>query len=132
MYLTTTTSSLLSGGGDDGGSSQSGEEVPRSKKRAVGAALVHTNRNDSDHRAGGGGSGSHNSTDNYHSRSLGHSSAGKSLAMKEPELPEVPKVDKPVVRNVLYTIWALNANSDPCVGWQVGRRCWQNPKPCLG
>ena len=41
------------------------------------------------------------------------------MKMEEPELPEIPDTDKPLVRNVLYTIWALNVNDAPCVGWQV-------------
>lgn len=42
------------------------------------------------------------------------------VCFAEPELPEIPDVDKPVVRNVLYTAWALQENSaSPCVSWQV-------------
>lgn len=41
------------------------------------------------------------------------------LMMDEPELPEVPDVDKTLVRNILYTTWALHTNSDSCISWQV-------------
>lgn len=46
------------------------------------------------------------------------------LEMQEPELPEVPDADKPVVRNVLYATWALQQASDgsPCVSWQVASK----------
>lgn len=43
----------------------------------------------------------------------------KPLSFVEPELPEVPDVDRPIVRNVIYTAWALHADGDPCMGWQV-------------
>lgn len=42
------------------------------------------------------------------------------LCFKEPELPEIPDVDKPIVRNVLYTIWAIQeGGASPSIGWQV-------------
>lgn len=42
------------------------------------------------------------------------------MCFREPEIPEVPDADKPVVRNVLYTAWALQENTgSPCIGWQV-------------
>lgn len=42
------------------------------------------------------------------------------MCFREPEIPEVPDVDKPVVRNVLYTAWALQENTGaPSIGWQV-------------
>lgn len=42
------------------------------------------------------------------------------MCFKEPELSEVPNADKPIVRNVLYTAWALQENSaGPSVGWEV-------------
>lgn len=41
------------------------------------------------------------------------------LSIKEAELPEVPDVDRQIVQNVLYTSWALQTDSIPCVGWQV-------------
>ena len=44
------------------------------------------------------------------------------IQMDEPDLPEVPDVDKPLVRNVLYTIWAMHANGEPCIGWQVQQK----------
>lgn len=47
---------------------------------------------------------------------------GEPMAFAEPELPEVPEADKQVVRNVIYTAWALHENGDPCVGWQVQTR----------
>jgi hypothetical protein len=45
---------------------------------------------------------------------------GTPMCFREPEIPEVPDVDKPVVRNVLYTAWALQENTGtPSIGWQV-------------
>ena len=42
------------------------------------------------------------------------------MCFQEPELPEVPNVDKPIVRNVLYTAWALQEHSGgPSIVWQV-------------
>ena len=42
------------------------------------------------------------------------------MCFKEPELPEIPDADKPIVRNVLYTIWALQeGGASPSIGWQV-------------
>jgi hypothetical protein len=33
------------------------------------------------------------------------------MCFNEPELPDVPDVDKNIVRNVLYTAWALQVKS---------------------
>lgn len=41
------------------------------------------------------------------------------ISFIEPELPEVSQVDRTIVRNIIYTSWALNSNGDPCIGWQV-------------
>lgn len=42
------------------------------------------------------------------------------MCFSEPELPDVPDVDKTIVRNVLYTAWALQENSSaPSVSWKV-------------
>ena len=41
------------------------------------------------------------------------------VLIEEPDLPDIPDADKPIVRNVLYVIWALQHNSDPYVSWQV-------------
>jgi hypothetical protein len=38
---------------------------------------------------------------------------------KEPDLPEVPTDDKMLIRNIIYTVMALNRSDHFCSGWQV-------------
>jgi hypothetical protein len=41
------------------------------------------------------------------------------LMDKEPELPEVASDDKVLIRNIIYTVMALNKVDPFCKGWQV-------------
>jgi hypothetical protein len=42
----------------------------------------------------------------------------------EPELSEVPSVDKVVVRNILYAAWALQHSDRNCISWNVQTKNW--------
>jgi hypothetical protein len=42
----------------------------------------------------------------------------------EPDLPEVPLVDKMIVRNILYAAWALQDSENMCISWNVQSKSW--------
>jgi len=42
----------------------------------------------------------------------------------EPDLPEIPQVDKGVVRNILYVTWALQDAENTCISWNVQNKPW--------
>jgi hypothetical protein len=42
----------------------------------------------------------------------------------EPELSEVPSVDKMIVRNILYAAWALQPTDQTCISWNVQSKPW--------
>jgi hypothetical protein len=42
----------------------------------------------------------------------------------EPELSEVPSVDKILVRNIIYAAWALQDSDNSCVSWNVHTKDW--------
>jgi hypothetical protein len=42
----------------------------------------------------------------------------------EPELSEVPLVDKVIVRNILYASWALQPPGQSCISWNVQNKPW--------
>jgi hypothetical protein len=49
----------------------------------------------------------------------------KMLKMEcEPELSEVPLVDKVLVRNILYAAWALQEVDQSCISWNVQSKTW--------
>jgi hypothetical protein len=42
----------------------------------------------------------------------------------EPELSEIPSVDKGMVRNILYATWALQETDNTCTSWNVQNKSW--------
>ena len=42
----------------------------------------------------------------------------------EPDLPEIPLVDKVIVRNILYAAWALQDAENQCISWNVQTKKW--------
>jgi hypothetical protein len=42
----------------------------------------------------------------------------------EPDLPEIPHVDKVLVRNILYAAWALQESENQCISWNVQTKTW--------
>lgn len=50
------------------------------------------------------------------------SGGSKHIVMDEPQLPEVCAADKPIVRNILYTVWAMHSDGEPCISWQVQQK----------
>lgn len=55
----------------------------------------------------------------------GDSKKEGSLKMEcEPELPEIPLVDKPAIRNILYTAWSLQQPDNSCISWNVQKKSW--------
>ena len=42
----------------------------------------------------------------------------------EPDLPEIPLVDKVIVRNILYAAWALQDSENQCISWNVQTKPW--------
>ena len=42
----------------------------------------------------------------------------------EPDLPEIPLVDKVIVRNILYATFALQDSENQCISWNVQTKNW--------
>jgi hypothetical protein len=42
----------------------------------------------------------------------------------EPELSEVPQADKMIIRNILYSAWALQPTDQSCISWNVLNKTW--------
>ena len=42
----------------------------------------------------------------------------------EPDLPEVPQADKMIIRNILYSAWALQQTDQQCISWNVLNKDW--------